>query len=241
MTFFADAISSIGNSVYDAASSAFSNMSSSASSAASSFVGPPDPEVLAGLGDFVGPPAALANSASTSVDWSKAFDAGTMASVMRGVGAMTKAYGTYSRADAESMAMAYQAQTQRNNQQYAEYQAQGALRKGASDEQALRLRVANLKGAQRARLAANGVDLSEGSALNILTDTDFMGNLDALRIRDNAALEAWAYREQGKGYAANAEILKGKSDSISPMLETVGSLLTDAEQVSSFWKTLAGA
>ena len=47
-------------------------------------------------------------------------------------------------------------------------------------------------------MAANGVDLSSGSPLDILGDTAMYGELDALTIRSNAEREAYGYRVQSR-------------------------------------------
>lgn len=51
-----------------------------------------------------------------------------------------------------------------------------------------------LIGAQRAGYAAQGVELDEGTAKAVQTQSAGMGELDALTIRNNAAREAWGYR-----------------------------------------------
>ena len=68
-----------------------------------------------------------------------------------------------------------------------------------------------LIGRQRAVLAANGVDVNEGSAVDIQVDTAGIGKLDELTIRSNAAREALGYRYQaynarvaGENYIADA-------------------------------------
>ena len=51
---------------------------------------------------------------------------------------------------------------------------------------------------QRATLAANGVDVTQGSAAAVRADTERIGDLDVARIRENARREAVGLRQQGE-------------------------------------------
>lgn len=155
---------------------------------------------------------------------------GTMA-----VGTGMQAIGAYNQSKANKSAYAYQAQVNANNAKIAEWQAQDALQRGAKTEQRQRLQTAQLKSSQRARLAANGVALDEGSPLSILQDTDYMGEMDARTIQSNAAREAWGYRNQAAGYASDSAMLRSRSDAESPLLAGTSSLLTGAGSVAASW------
>lgn len=65
-----------------------------------------------------------------------------------------------------------------------------------------------LMGAQRAAGAASGIDLSSGSALDILVATAGIGEQDAQTIRNNAAREAWGYRTQAAEQVAQGKLAK---------------------------------
>ena len=110
-----------------------------------------------------------------------------------------------------------------------------ALQRGTKAEQAQRLKVAQLKSSQRAGFAARGVALDEGSPLAILQDTDMMGEMDALTIRDNAEKEAWGARMQGANYSSDSAMLSARSGAESPTGAAFGSLLTGAGAVASSW------
>jgi hypothetical protein len=69
-------------------------------------------------------------------------------------------------------------QVGRNNQIMAEYAAQDALRRGEEDAQKVRQQADQLKGRQRALMAAKGLDLTEGTPADILDQTDFFGQTD---------------------------------------------------------------
>jgi len=80
------------------------------------------------------------------------------------------------------------------------------------------------------------VALDSGSALNILEDTDYMGEQDALTVRNNAAKEAWAYRNQAAGALSDSSMLQSRANAESPGMAGFSSLLTSAGSVASRWK-----
>ena len=82
------------------------------------------------------------------------------------------------------------------NADYLEIQADQVLEQGAQAERQSRSAYAQIKGQQRARLAANGVALDEGSALRIQSDTDYASDVDADVIKTNAIQGAFGYRAQ---------------------------------------------
>ncbi|OZI23752.1 hypothetical protein CAL26_09995 [Bordetella genomosp. 9] len=148
--------------------------------------------------------------------------------VIAAAGAVVSAKGAADQAQAQKDALGYQAQVSANNAQYAEWQAEDAEQQGVDAEAKSRQQTAQLKGTQRAALAANGVSLGGGSALDILAGTDYMGEQDALTIRDNAARQAWGYRTQGQNYVDNSGLLATNADKISPSNAAGTSLLTSA-------------
>lgn len=152
-----------------------------------------------------------------------------------GAGAMMSAVGAQKNAQAQKATLGYEAAVARNNQTIANYQADITLQNGAIAEQTQQLKAAALKGDQRAAMAANGIDLSEGSATEVLATTDYMGHRDALTIRDNAARQAWATREQAKGYGSEAAADVATSDAINPNLALTSSLISGAGQVAGSW------
>lgn len=106
------------------------------------------------------------------------------------------------------------------NAQVAEMQAADAIERGRESEGRHRTSVRGLVGTQRAALAASGVDVNDGSALDIQADTAAMGEMDALTIRLNAAREAWGYRTQATDYRARGEIAKNEGN-----MKAVGTIL----------------
>jgi hypothetical protein len=148
-------------------------------------------------------------------------------------GAGLQAYGQYQQGRAAE-------QVGRNNQIMGEYAAQDAQARGEEDAMAVRRKADQLKGAQRSRMAASGIDLGVGTAAEIQDQTDFFGEQDINTARNNAKREAWALRTQGAQAAAQGRFAaqQGRMAAFSTMLSAAG-------QVSSKWgdaaKKSAGA
>jgi len=109
--------------------------------------------------------------------------------------------------------------------------AQQALAQGEFEGVSLSLKGGQLKGAQRSRLAASGVDLGQGSAAEIQAGTDLMQALDMSTIAANAARSAWGYRVQAANYtwAAEAERLTASQlNSNADLALSQGGLLASA-------------
>lgn len=115
-----------------------------------------------------------------------------------------------------------------NNADIAEYKAQDAEQRGEKAAQDARHRGLLVEGAQRASMAARGLDLSEGTPNNILGQTDFFTQSDAATARTNGRKEAWGARAQKANYQMEA-------DSINPGLTLAGSLIGSASKVASKW------
>lgn len=152
---------------------------------------------------------------------------------MMGVGAATSVVGAYNSASMQKDSLGFGAAISEINARMSEQSAQAELQRGERDYQSSRLKTAGLKGRQRASLAANGVDLGVGSAANILTSTDVMGEIDANTLQANAVRQAWGYRTQGTGYQNEALMKRASADSISPGTAAFSTLLTEGAKLGA--------
>lgn len=148
------------------------------------------------------------------------------------VSAMAAAAQASAQASAQKAALEYNAAVARNSEIMAGYEKAAEAEKGVQDELDLRQKTRRLKGTQIAEMAAAGLDLSEGSAADILAGTDYMGEIDALRIRNDSARKQWAIGEKAKGYAAESNFLNTSASRISPT--RVGGLALLQSGASSF-------
>lgn len=131
----------------------------------------------------------------------------------------------------------YQAKVDENNRQIAEWQAQDAIDRGEVEEAAHRTKVGQLKGRQRSVLAASGVVVDSGSALDTLADTAELGELDALTIRSNFAREAYDYRVDAMNFKASAGLKRqaGKNARTAGNYRALSSLMTGANSMDKKW------
>ena len=162
---------------------------------------------------------------------------------MQAAGAAMGTVGSYYSAQNTKSNLQLQANLADTNAQIAELGAQSALAQGAKEEQRSRLQTTALKKSQRVALAANGVDLGVGSAAELLTSTDLMGDIDANTIKANAMRSAWGYRTQATNYQNQASMNRATAGAISPGGGAVGTLLGSAGSVAQSWYTFnqAGA
>ena len=91
------------------------------------------------------------------------------------------------------------------SQKVADLQAKDAIKRG--ELQAKRVREAGKKivGAQRAALAAQGIELDSGTALDIQEETAAFTEMDALTVKMNAYREAWGYKIESANYLAKSQ------------------------------------
>jgi hypothetical protein len=154
---------------------------------------------------------------------------------MQGAGAASSALGAYYGAQSQKSSLELQANLADINARMSESSAQQTLLTGQRDEQKSRIATANLKGTQRASMAANGIDLGEGSAAQVLTSTDVMGEVDADTIAANAVRSAWGYRTQGVNQSNQALMSRASAGAINPGQAAVTSLLGSAGTVAGNW------
>jgi hypothetical protein len=92
-------------------------------------------------------------------------------------------------------------------------------------------------GAQRAGIAAGNIDVGYGSAVDVQADAAFLGELDALTIKTNAAREAWGYTVEAGDLRKRAAIARktgyyaaqaGKSNASTAYLHGAGNIATGA-------------
>lgn len=150
----------------------------------------------------------------------------------QGVGAAFSGIGAMNQAAGQKGALEYQAQIAQNNAQIAGDKSEFAVQIGNTQIQSSQINTANTFGAQRAAMAANGIDLGEGSATDVLATTKYLGDRDALTIKDNAARQAWAYQTEAQNFSAEGQYDSSVAKSISPLMAGASSLLGGATSVA---------
>lgn len=153
-------------------------------------------------------------------------------------GGVTSAIGGYFSAATQKATLKGQAAVADTNARIAELGAQSALYQGQQQVGALTLKAGQLKSSQRAALAANGVDLSVGSAAEIQASTDIMKEIDANTLIANAVRTAWGHRTQAVDFQNEALIKRATAGALSPFGAAASSLLGSATTVASSWYSL---
>lgn len=126
-------------------------------------------------------------------------------------------------------------QNAKHNQAMMAIKEREAKRIGENEAGKIRLKGEKIKGAQKAALAASGVVVNSGSALDIERETDALTMDDIDTTKTNAALEAWGFKTQGTNailqgnFNASAAENQGKASLIS----SVGSAASSYSSIRS--------
>ena len=142
----------------------------------------------------------------------------------------------YRQSVAQQQLAKAQAQQQEFNAQVGELQAEDAIRRGDKAAERHSKKVRQLIGSQRAALAAQGIEVNEGTALELqLQEADF-GAEDVETIRNNAWREAFGFKSEALGARQQADLLRlgGASESRS-------TLITGGLQAAQFGAEGAGS
>lgn len=155
----------------------------------------------------------------------------TIAMTAAAIGTGMQAYGTYEQGKAESEANKYNANMMRQ-------QAQDAAERGEKDKQKAALQNKQLMGKQMAQLAANGIDLTSDSPLEIFQQTAEWGERDRQEISDNTAREIWGYNSQASLFDSAAKNAKrqGKIGAFSTLLNGSANLMFNTGETGMFRK-----
>ncbi len=118
---------------------------------------------------------------------------------------------------------AYASKVARNQATVAQYNkelsregAEDAIARGQDDQRKLGREVASRVGSQTARIAANNVDVTTGSAARVIEDTEMLGAEDSAAISENVRrqvrsqqIDAWGFESAKR--AAKSEASQAKT------------------------------
>lgn len=157
-----------------------------------------------------------------------------------GIQAFGQAKSSELSAASQKTELANQAYVSNMNAALSELQAQDALRQGTLAGFDVRQRAKQVKGAQRAAFAANGVKLDEGSPAAVQRSTDYLRDVDVATLTNNAARAAFGYRVPKANQQARAGAYQGGADQVSPGGAAATSLLGSASSIADKWYRLYG-
>ena len=109
---------------------------------------------------------------------------------------LTSLFSANKEAEARKKQAQFQSMISNYNAKILDFQAEDAYRRGEEDAQGYLKQGRQMQGTQRAALAAQGVEVDSGSAADIQSETHVMTRMDARKIRNNAAREAFGFKTQ---------------------------------------------
>jgi hypothetical protein len=158
--------------------------------------------------------------------------ASVVGSIFGAVGSMA---GSYYAAKSAKSNLKFQSKMAEINARIADMGSRNEILKGQRESGRLTSKAGQVKRAQRAQLAANGVDLGVGSAVELQASTDIVKEMDALTIQANALRAAWGFKQEGLNFQNAAAIGNANANSVSPAASAFGSLVTSAPRVAEAW------
>lgn len=148
------------------------------------------------------------------------------------------AAGSMQQAAAAKASADYNAQIAKQNARISQQRAHDAIERGKVAEQQKMGQNSQLLGKQRAALAANGVDLSFGSPLDLQVDTAVVAKTDALTIKTNAYREAYDHEIDAHNQTAQARLYRMQGNAAA-QAGTIGAIGTVLGGAGDAWKSYA--
>lgn len=156
-----------------------------------------------------------------------------MAAVGGLAGAGIQAAGALQQGDANSHAANYSAQVAYNNAIIDEQNAEYAIQSGVTKSADQSMKGAAVGGKIKAGLAANGVDVNTGSALDVQESQRETSKLDTETTMNNAELQAYGYRAKESGDIAQSQLDRAQADQAKTAgeISAAGGLLSNASAI----------
>lgn len=135
---------------------------------------------------------------------------GTAASLAGGI---IGGVSSYQQGNAAQAQYNYQAEVERQNAKIAEQNAAQVRQQGIEESRLTRMKTAQKIGLQSTAMAANGVDVTQGTSVDVIEDTAAMGELDALQTSYNYETKAMQYDQQANNMLnqANIDVISGRN------------------------------
>ncbi len=120
---------------------------------------------------------------------------------------------SYQQGKAQQAQYNYQAKVNEENAKIAQENANVQRQQGIEEARLQRIKAASTIGSQKTAMAANGVDVTQGTAVDVIADTAAIGELDALQTQYNYEMKARGYEAQAGNFQnqANLDVISGKN------------------------------
>jgi hypothetical protein len=151
---------------------------------------------------------------------------------------------SYQQGKAQQAQYNYQAKVNEENAKIAQENANVQRQQGIEEARLQRIKAASTIGAQKTAMAANGVDITQGTAVDVISDTAAMGELDALQTQYNYEMKARGYEAQAGNFQnqANLDVISGKNaysagkmNAINSGIQGLGQSANSAGQLAMKW------
>lgn len=162
---------------------------------------------------------------------------GGAAAAVGTVGAIVSGVSSYQSAQAQASAADYQSQIYAQNAIAATTNAVNTRQAGYDEANKIKLETGSKVASQKAAMAANGIDVGEGTAVDLTDTTQYFGEMDALTTIKNANSRAAAYDLESENYNMQSGLssrMASNYRSSAPMA-ALGTAMTGIGQVSSSW------
>jgi hypothetical protein len=158
------------------------------------------------------------------------------------IGTGLRAFGQLQAGRAASQEAEFKSRIASNNAIIAGQNAQAELDKGRAERRDKQRETSQRIGLQRAQLAAQGFDVSQGSSIDILGDTAALGEFDALRIDADANNRARNFQFQQDNFNAEANLgsFASKNAKKAGLISAGGTLLGGGARAGATFLTLKG-
>lgn len=145
--------------------------------------------------------------------------------VMSLIGTGVSIYSSYQEGKAQEQYYTYQAKQDEKNAKIAENNALRERQAGIEDARQQRIKTLQAIGSQQTAMAKNGIDVTSGSAVDLIEDTRAMGELDALNILTNSERTAQNYLQQADNFTSQSYLnqLAGKNAYKTGIYNSIGS------------------
>ena len=153
------------------------------------------------------------------------------------------AVGAEESAAAQKKAAEYQSQVAANNAITAEQNAEYATKAGQAKAEAASLQSRENLGRVVAGEAAQGVDVTTGSAADVQIGQREIGTLNTQNVVNNAALQAYGYRTQATNFEAQSGLLTQEASQAGTAgnIAAAGDLLSGVSSLGKAWASFGGS
>ena len=152
------------------------------------------------------------------------------------------AYGAESAAAAQSAQAKYQSDVSKQNAQTAYSNSMIAEQQGQAKALLQEQQGDIARGKMRAAIAANGIDLNNGSALDIQSDQARNTALNVANDQYNTSLSARAFQTQGANFTTQAamQTAAAQNDATAGLISAGGTAISGATSVAQKWNQYYG-